>query len=147
MDSDAYMLNIQGVEMTTFTVANLQVTFLIFVLQENPFQRAARQQNRSGSVSSSSTLGDGSDSISSNTGIVSNAALPSTSQEYTAVAAGGIPCFCVVYDLCGIWFCYMLKVYYYDRSLILSSLHNVCYDIYCCYINITDLKLYSYLSD
>ncbi|GFG34194.1 hypothetical protein Cfor_08171 [Coptotermes formosanus] len=60
-----------------------------FVAQrENPFQRAARQQNRSGSVSSSSTLGDGSDSISSNTGIVSNAALPSTSQEYTAVAAG-----------------------------------------------------------
>jgi hypothetical protein len=93
MDSEAHMRNIQSVETTTCTAANLQVTFLIFMLQENPFQRAARQQNRSGSVSSSSTLGDSSDSSSSSTGTASNAALPSTSQEHTAVPIGGIPCF------------------------------------------------------
>lgn len=61
--------------------------------RENPFQRAARRQNRSGSVSSSSTLSDGSDnssSSSSSTGTGSSTALPSTSQQHTAVTGGGL---------------------------------------------------------
>jgi hypothetical protein len=73
--------------------------FLMFMLQENPFQRAARRQNRSGSVSSSSTVGD---SSNSSTGSTSNSALPSTSQEHTAVAVGGIPCFFFCLTLCSL---------------------------------------------
>jgi hypothetical protein len=65
--------------------------FVMFLLQENPFQRAARRQQRSGSLSSSSTAGDNSDSTSSNANTCSNTASPSTSQEeHTAVDMRGI---------------------------------------------------------
>jgi hypothetical protein len=61
----------------------------LFLVQENPFQRAARQQQRFGS-SSSSTAGGSSDvgSISSTSSTTS----PSASREHVAVAVGGIDC-------------------------------------------------------
>jgi len=69
------------------------------MLQENPFQRAARRQNRSGSVSSSSTQSDSSDSGSSSSSSTdSSTALPSTSQQHTAVTGGGIPSFFLLFN-------------------------------------------------
>jgi hypothetical protein len=63
----------------------------MFWVQENPFQRAARRQQRSGSLSSSSTAGDNSDSTSSNTTTCSNTPSPSDSQEQqTAIDMRGI---------------------------------------------------------
>jgi hypothetical protein len=64
--------------------------FVMFLEQENPFQRAERRQQRSGSLSSSSTVGENSDSTSSSTTTSSNATSTSPSQDHTAVAITGI---------------------------------------------------------
>jgi hypothetical protein len=67
--------------------------FVMFLVQENPFQRAARQQ-RSSSSSSSSTAGDNSDNTSSNTTACSDTASPSNSQQqHTGIDMRGIYCF------------------------------------------------------
>jgi hypothetical protein len=69
--------------------------FVMFLVQENPFQRAARRQQRSGSLSSSSTAGDSSEST------CSNAASPSDSQEqHTAVDMRGMYSFLFKLILC-----------------------------------------------
>jgi hypothetical protein len=68
--------------------------FVMFLVQENPFQRAARRQQRSGSSSSSSTAGDNSDSTSSNTTACSDTASQSNSQQqHNAIDMRGICCF------------------------------------------------------
>jgi hypothetical protein len=78
---------IQEQRLTNCMVQNLLTALQCFLLQENPFQRAARRQQRSGSLSSSSTAGENSDSTSSNT------TSPSTSQDqHTAVDMKGIYC-------------------------------------------------------
>jgi hypothetical protein len=75
-----------------YWVKYCKIKTTLFLVQENPFQQAARQQ-RSGSVSSSA--GGSSSDISSTSTSYSCATSPFTSQEVAAVAIEGV-LFCIL---------------------------------------------------